>query len=318
MIKFLNLKQNLILLMLLFTVNFFFPQSLNAQGPIPHFTCTLDIFDPGNNFDHPYDDQGGAYIFCNSNWSASSNENWIIINNNNSSGSGDSNFLFNVTDNNTGNFRSGLITITTCGGVSVTISVSQPTQQDCYIYASPNNFNFEANSVNSGLFVNSNIDDWSVSSNRSWITVTKYISSIYFQLTNNTGNMRSGSITIYSPNCSFIITITQQGVFNPGGGGPDDDGFTQNELNGETGKRDISISNVFPNPTSSFLNISLNEIEEAVSGILMNISGKVVRNFDMSNTLNYKLDIFNLTPGVYLLNISSASKTILEEKIVIE
>ncbi len=64
---------------------------------------------------------------------------------------------------------------------------------------------------------------------------------------------------------------------------------------------------VFPNPVSDVLNISVNlsEISEAASFELMNVAGELVKVMQENNVRvgNYQMNVSDVTPGVYSLNI---------------
>jgi hypothetical protein len=70
--------------------------------------------------------------------------------------------------------------------------------------------------------------------------------------------------------------------------------------------------NVFPNPASDFLNIKLRE-ESSVK--LIDIKGNVV--FFSGIFLDGSVDVSNLTPGVYLLDVITKEK-IVQRMIVIQ
>lgn len=88
---------------------------------------------------------------------------------------------------------------------------------------------------------------------------------------------------------------------------------TANDGSGVTGSTDITISNqtasvftqtgsqkinVYPNPTNQFLEISSEIHQDRVHGEICNVQGQVLLQFD-----NQRIDVSNLAPGIYYLNL---------------
>lgn len=67
---------------------------------------------------------------------------------------------------------------------------------------------------------------------------------------------------------------------------------------------------VYPNPTSDFITIENNDAEPFLSIELLDYAGKRLKSFDPSNT---SVDLSDLAPGVYLLQMISAQGKFCEE-----
>lgn len=67
---------------------------------------------------------------------------------------------------------------------------------------------------------------------------------------------------------------------------------------------------VYPNPTSDFITIENNDAEPFLSIELLDYAGKRLKSFDRSNT---SVDLSDLAPGVYLLQMISAQGKFCEE-----
>ena len=164
-------------------------------------------------------------------WTAASNAAWITITSG-ASGSGNGSVVFSVAAN-TGGARTGTLTI-----AGQTFTVNQDAAvAPCAYSINPNNQSFTptggaggpvAVSTNSGC-------GWTAASNASWITITSGASgngsgSVEFNVANNTGGARSGTLTIagqtFTVNqsaavlpCSYSISPTTQAVPSSGGSG---------------------------------------------------------------------------------------------------
>jgi hypothetical protein len=77
-----------------------------------------------------------------------------------------------------------------------------------------------------------------------------------------------------------------------------------------------SLSNdimVYPNPTSSFINIESQDIESVK---LRLINGQSILNVDNINSNNYKLNLENLANGIYILEISNKNKLTTVKRVI--
>jgi hypothetical protein len=67
---------------------------------------------------------------------------------------------------------------------------------------------------------------------------------------------------------------------------------------------------VFPNPATDFVNLKFDEIwfGTEVTGYLMNIEGKIVREFSFvpSSEEMQQMDVSGLMPGMYMMRLQTA------------
>lgn len=340
--KLLKMKQNFTLFTLLFTLSCFFSQSLSAQLVPVYCNFTLNTseitFDSANSDSHPFTI---STVRIPIHWTVYSDVDWISFSRDSGTLQSSNTTVGCQVDPNPGfEERCGFIIVSTCNGsrtnsifvcqtglsLPCDIEVGSEYGDNIMTYSTSDyyNLNLPVYASNSG---------WHAYSDRDWIIIdpknnsSSEGNSIVFDLTSSNVINRVGKIYIRSDiddNCYTAMNIIQNDGNGPGEGtGTDsEDGGgigTEGDFPLAEKTRNLkSTTKVFPNPTSNFLNISLNEAEETVYGSLMDISGKVVQNFGLSNIVKYNLDVSNLTSGVYLLKVTSISKTILEEKILIE
>ncbi|OMP30095.1 LamG-like jellyroll fold domain-containing protein [Mangrovimonas sp. DI 80] len=73
---------------------------------------------------------------------------------------------------------------------------------------------------------------------------------------------------------------------------------------------------LYPNPTFENLNVSLNDVYETVEAQLVSITGKVVGQYQFSNTNGFSLDLNNVNSGVYFLNLKAEQLEAVTLKVV--
>ena len=76
-----------------------------------------------------------------------------------------------------------------------------------------------------------------------------------------------------------------------------------------TGVYSLNCFDVFPNPSSGLVNLSLNTNFSDVVVSITNVQGKEVWNLEIPKTANFfykTLDLSGLTAGVYFVNINTA------------
>ncbi|WP_053977171.1 LamG-like jellyroll fold domain-containing protein [Mangrovimonas xylaniphaga] len=73
---------------------------------------------------------------------------------------------------------------------------------------------------------------------------------------------------------------------------------------------------LYPNPTSGNLNVSLNGVYETVNAQLVAITGKVIGQYQFNNTNGFSLDLNNFNSGVYFLNLKAAELEAVTLKVV--
>jgi len=79
------------------------------------------------------------------------------------------------------------------------------------------------------------------------------------------------------------------------------------DINLGTNEFDISQLQVYPNPVGETLNIDLAENHEILSISIMEINGKVLNFMKLSNVQSTKIDMSNISSGIYFLRIQSAN-----------
>ncbi|WMI70227.1 LamG-like jellyroll fold domain-containing protein [Mangrovimonas sp. YM274] len=62
---------------------------------------------------------------------------------------------------------------------------------------------------------------------------------------------------------------------------------------------------VYPNPTSGNVKVTLNGVYETVDAQLVSITGKVVAQYQFSNTNEFAIDLNNINSGLYFLNLKA-------------
>ncbi|WMI70224.1 LamG-like jellyroll fold domain-containing protein [Mangrovimonas sp. YM274] len=62
---------------------------------------------------------------------------------------------------------------------------------------------------------------------------------------------------------------------------------------------------VYPNPTSGNVKVILNGVYETVDAQLVSITGKVVAQYQFSNTNEFAIDLNNINSGLYFLNLKA-------------
>ncbi len=62
---------------------------------------------------------------------------------------------------------------------------------------------------------------------------------------------------------------------------------------------------VYPNPTSGNLNVALNGVYQTVEAQLVSITGKVVGQYQFSNTNEFQIELNQFNSGVYFLNLKA-------------
>lgn len=92
------------------------------------------------------------------------------------------------------------------------------------------------------------------------------------------------------------------------------DNFTVSSATASVDSVDSNTFRVFPNPANDMINI--NSENHAIDNIsIMDINGREVINSSFENINHTKIDISNLTAGIYLLNITSGSSSVTQKLI---
>ncbi len=85
--------------------------------------------------------------------------------------------------------------------------------------------------------------------------------------------------------------------------------------NASTGVKEITTTqfNLFPNPTSGKINISLAEPTGSLEIKLADMNGRIIKNEKMNNTNSYQLNVADLAAGMYFVTVNGTVKRIVKE-----
>jgi len=78
----------------------------------------------------------------------------------------------------------------------------------------------------------------------------------------------------------------------------------------------VSVFNIYPNPTNGLLNLSISLASSSTITIdVLNLLGEVVVNRNIDNTIggNYTMDLSNLSQGIYFIQIKTNKETIVRK-----
>ena len=77
--------------------------------------------------------------------------------------------------------------------------------------------------------------------------------------------------------------------------------------------------NLFPNPASSELKVSISNEENPISTIrLFDVTGRVTKEMTQINSFTKTIDVSGMNNGIYLLFITLTDGTTATQKVVIE
>lgn len=159
---------------------------------------------------------------------------------------------------------------------------------------------------------NTIIDETSINVRKNEIYFSGEFVGKYYLFTNNTQPISNTGTT--AP-ISFMCKYTLSG----GALSPEDidSGATDNkkvaQMNGEKGDTGSVI--IYPNPAVNSINIGLSETIADLQVQVLNLSGQVVKELSVSNTLKAEINISDLQQGIYFLNINNGMEFI-QKKIV--
>ncbi|WP_053991234.1 LamG-like jellyroll fold domain-containing protein [Mangrovimonas sp. TPBH4] len=74
------------------------------------------------------------------------------------------------------------------------------------------------------------------------------------------------------------------------------------------GVEDVLFANslkLYPNPTSGDVNVTLNGVYQTIDAQLVSITGKVVAEYQFTNTNEFSIDLNNFNSGLYFLNLKA-------------
>ncbi len=251
-------------------------------------------------------------VTSNTTWNITSNATWLTTSV--SSGANNGSFTINAQANTSTAVRTGTITVTTSGGLTQTVSVSQARDSfltlslyDWYIYDVP--------SVD--VYVNSNVS-WSISSNNSWL---------YFSMPNWTGDnfningTNNGVFTMYADYNSSGSTRYGSAVASGSNGtvhvihvwqfyGVEMARVVVTE--DFDSKEDADKLKISPNPTEgNFKALFYLDKAENVKIEIVDIHGHTIQLLDVAGNRganSIALDLSKQTAGTYILHLTGADK----------
>jgi hypothetical protein len=75
---------------------------------------------------------------------------------------------------------------------------------------------------------------------------------------------------------------------------------------------------LYPNPTNSFIQVNLQNTTELLENVIIyDVLGKTVKTISANNSNEMKVDVSNLSKGVYLVEITTQSDLKITKKLVI-
>jgi hypothetical protein len=129
---------------------------------------------------------------------------------------GSGGFAYSVDANNTGNSRTGTVSINNAtDGINDSTTLTIVQDVPCSLFLSSNMLDFTSSSGNNTVNVSSN-SSWTVNDDASWITVSQTSGSnnatLTISVSNNSGAKRNGTVTVSGCNTTKTITVIQAGT----------------------------------------------------------------------------------------------------------
>ena len=178
------------------------PEPIDYYLEVAPTSCTIDA-------------NGGTQpitVTSNDSWTVKSNQTWCKVSK--TDGSNDGSFEIQVTDKNTSDkpLEADITVKGTNSGIVKTVHVTQSIPAP-YLEVTPTELSFTSSAGSDVFDISSNVS-WTVSSNKSWCTVSKSSGSNDASVTvkvteNTTTSKREATITIKSGNITRTVTVTQ-------------------------------------------------------------------------------------------------------------
>lgn len=237
-------------------------------------------------------------ITSNLSWTASSNQNWLSLNNYNGTG----NATITLTAQaNTGSPRTATVTVTASGAPNRTVTVIQVDAVSLYLSAAPdtivalpsfsttNSFNVTANTP------------WTASSSDSWVGLATNSGSgnavVGLNIQANTGNTpRYATITLTGTSVANTTVVVKQLAEEP------------NSLENVAALNKVSV---YPNPASNLIAIQVSGLLKDDCRVdLLDVTGRQVLTSTISKgqTIAY-FDVQTVYAGVYYVRVSGTQFT---------
>ena len=178
------------------------PEPIDYYLDVAPTSCTIDA-------------NGGTQpitVTSNDSWTVKSNQTWCKVSK--TDGSNNGSFEIQVTDKNTSDkpLEADITVKGTNSGIVKTVHVTQSIPAP-YLEVTPTELSFTSSAGSDVFDISSNVS-WTVSSNKSWCTVSKSSGSNDASVTvkvteNTTTSKREATITIKSGNITRTVTVTQ-------------------------------------------------------------------------------------------------------------
>jgi len=197
------------------------------------------------------------------------------------------------------------------------ISTSSVTITSCGSYLSPSgNYTWStsgtyydtipsASGADSVITINLTVYITDTSVSQSGITLTANANA-YYQWINCNGdiiiNGANGKTFTATTNGSYAVIVTNGICFDTSSCYQVTGVGIQNNIN----TKEISI---YPNPCNSLINIKLPELSNNLNINIADLSGKIVLQKNFKNSQNVKLNVSELSTGIYLLSVRTDSYT---------
>jgi hypothetical protein len=122
----------------------------------------------------------------------------------------------------------------------------------------------------------------------------------------------TSNLFAYPNNDPFFTPVTYKGAFAPNGTewlrgwtALDQNGYLKVNSSIEVAQNQV---NVYPNPASSVVTVSLNGTAQSAQVVLSDIAGKIILTAN-GNTQGMNLDLSTVPAGMYVLNVHTATGT---------
>ena len=228
-------------------------------------------------------------ISSNTNWNITENSDWITVNP--TSGTNDATITVNYNENTSTLQRTATITISTTNAGTKTVTISQTGASE-YLTVSTSFINIEHPAGSADFQIASN-SSWTISTNADWLSLNKTNGSgdatITLYYLENTGGIRTASITISNSSTTETISVTQGS-------------------NGITSVNNSDLITVYPNPTKGTLfiksDIRIHKIK------IYSLQGSLLFNESYTPQIN----VSSLNEGIYLIKFYSRDNKLLKTK----
>jgi hypothetical protein len=147
--------------------------------------------------------------------------------------------------------------------------------------------------------VTSNIK-WEISSSESWVSLNAdsgaFSTNVVLQIAANTGTPRTATITLTGGSLVETIVVNQDGTV----------GITENNM---------EVISLYPNPNNGNFTINFNGNTDVQKVSILDVTGKQISTIPVLNSRVIEVSE-NLSPGVYFVQLQSASNNTVKRVII--